>query len=302
MERGSKMKIDRVFIAMWHALSTLYDERPDDMDLEDWVFDADPYKSVNHRAFIPEVQERFESYVDDSSLKKEDYTPEESYGLIAHYLDDKTKWATRFSDITLEEWGKLCELVDQAEDAYFPIHVETFGAWVHEGCPPADIKGKTIKSIEYVKVDGQAMAHNAMQINLGRTAARIRCLPFGSCWVGTNTNGMRIFMREYSLNAPFAPEDGTPHAYMVDEVVTGVEQILYAVTADGYEGVLAVHMGVTLRTRYGVHSFYRSGMTSDLIHVADHVPSDEELGMDEVTAFWSEGTTGFSIVRDDWEL
>ena len=109
-------------------------------------------------------------------------------------------------------------------------------------------------------------------------------------------------MREYDLDAPFAPESGTPHAYMIDEVVTGVEQILYAVTADGYEGILAVHMGVTLRTRFGVHSFYRRGMTSDLIHVTDHVPTDDELGMDEVTAFWSEGTTGFSIVRDDWVL
>ena len=107
---------------------------------------------------------------------------------------------------------------------------------------------------------------------------------------------------ERELSEPLRFTKGTPNAYMVDEVVTGVELILYAVTADGYEGVLAVHMGVTLRTRYGVHSFYRSGMTSDLIHVADHVPTDEELGMDEIAVFWSEGTTGFSIVRDDWVL
>ena len=204
--------------------------------------------------------------------------------------------------MSLDEWARLYELVDEDEDAYFPIHVETFGAWVHDGCVPATIKGKTIKSIEYVRAGGEPKAKGSLQLNLGRSAVSVECLPFGSRWPGSNAGGLCIFMFERPLDSPFDPGGGTPHAYMLDEVVTGVELILYAVGCDGYGGILSVHMGFTLRTRYGTHCVYRRGMTSDLIHVADHVPTDEELGMGEVAAFWSEGVTGFTIVRDDWVL
>ena len=296
------MTLRWLYTALWNALYVLSKENPTNEELGLWVDDGYPYVWEGRYSKHEYVLKNFEQYVCSTGMLKDNYDRVSGYQLVHSYVHNKTEWGGLFDDISAEEWSKLFDLIQEDERGYLPFHVDSEERWANAALPPASMKGKTITSIEYVRDGEDSKARKALQINLGRFSVRLECWREGEPWA----DGPRVFtsliMREHALTEPFKPEEGTPHAYMVDEVVTGVALILYACCCDTYEGILFVHMGFVLRTKYAVHCFYRRGMTSDLIYVADHVPSDEELGMDEVAAFWSAGTTGFGIVRDDWEL
>lgn len=148
------MTLRWLFTAMWNALYVLYNERPDDEELEFWVDDGDPYIWAGRYSKVQSIQEKFEEYVCKHGKLRDDYDKQESHEIVSAYIHDETAWGDRFDDITLEEWSKLYDLIQDDEDNYLPFNVSSAGKWANSKKIPASIKGRTLKSIEYVKVDG----------------------------------------------------------------------------------------------------------------------------------------------------
>ena len=61
-------------------------------------------------------------------------------------------------------------------------------------------------------------------------------------------------------------------------------------------------MAVLVHTKEGVYSFYRRGCEDGTIHMGHSVPTDEELGIEEFRAFWSEGGHEVEVRRDVFEV
>ena len=163
------------------------------------------------------------------------------------------------------------------------------------------------KSIEYAPEPGGGVAWGAVRLNMGRFAVDVEL-------VAQDQLGRRVSSfdcGEAPLREPFVPPGGgAPRAYLVGEAVTRVEIVRYAASVDGaplesrpgdgydFEWIPGQHMALVITTKHGVRALYRRGAAGELIHVADHVPDDEELGMGEWAAFWAEGGHDVKVRRE----
>lgn len=306
MEGEESMTLDRVFIAMYRALSVLYDERPDEEEMLWWLGDANPYIWADHRAVDGEVQSEFEDFAEERGCTGE-LSSAESYEMVGRFLRMRFAWGERFDDISEGEWASLCKLVDEEESSRLVSHVDWAGVKGPFMGPFSDLKGKTLKSIEYVPIEGLPTAYGAVRLNMGRYALLLDLRR--ETLLGRQVTDFMYDRRD--LREPFAPPGGgVPRAYLVGEVVTGVEYVRYAASIDGaplesrpedgydFEWMPGQGMALVITTKHGVRALYRRGAAGELIHVADHVPDDDELGMGEWAAFWAEGGHDVEVRRE----
>ena len=102
------MRANNIYIAMYRALDCLYDEHPNN-ELGEFLSEANPYMFKDRHAADPAIQKDFDEFV------YEDMESVEAYECVKRYLTNKTSFCDIFSDITLEEWVELCDIVDKEE-------------------------------------------------------------------------------------------------------------------------------------------------------------------------------------------
>ena len=123
---------------------------------------------------------------------------------------------------------------------------------------------------------------------------------------------MEFESSDEQAETPFETTTGAPsHLYTVGSYIARVEEVCYAASIDGAplevmpecaddaELMPGMYMAIVLHCRNGdTHAFYRRGVTDGFIRFADHVPTDDELGLDEWTAFWEQGGHSVQVRRD----
>ncbi len=98
------MTKDQIYIAMFRAMDCLYDEAPDE-ELGKYLSEANPYLFKDRQAADPAIEQEFYEFID------KDMDSAEAYNRVKEYLSMKTNFVTIFSDITLEEWKNLCDMI-----------------------------------------------------------------------------------------------------------------------------------------------------------------------------------------------
>lgn len=102
------MTSKNIFIAMYRALDCLYDEHPFE-ELGEFLSEANPYLFQDRYAVDPAIQKEFEEFV------RVDMDTADAYECVKQYLAQRTEFYDTFSDISLEEWIDLCNMIDQEE-------------------------------------------------------------------------------------------------------------------------------------------------------------------------------------------
>ena len=102
------MTAKNIYVAMYRALDCLYDEDPFE-ELGEFLSEANPYLFQDRHAADPAIQKEFDEFV------RGDLNMADAYECVKQYLAKKTQFHDTFSDITLEEWTDLCNIVDQEE-------------------------------------------------------------------------------------------------------------------------------------------------------------------------------------------
>ncbi len=100
------MTKSKIFIAMFRALDCLYDENPHE-ELAEYLSEANPYLFKDRKPADSGIEEEFNEFVD------KDMESPEAYACVKKYLAEKTDFAKLFSDISLEEWNDLCNIIEE---------------------------------------------------------------------------------------------------------------------------------------------------------------------------------------------
>ncbi len=103
-------------IAMYRAMDCLYDEQelPSEEILQ-FVSDSNPYMYVDRTTVDPAIQAEFDSSMDRQNIGAE-VDEETAYNAVKNFLAEQNlQFAEMFSDISLDEWKKLCDLIAEEE-------------------------------------------------------------------------------------------------------------------------------------------------------------------------------------------
>ncbi len=103
------MNVKRLYIALYRAIFCLNEEKYDD-NMENFLSDADPYIFTDRASADPALQDEFEKSLPHNI----DYHNFDSlYDVVYNYLKTHTSFSYRFPQISKDEWGELCKIVDQ---------------------------------------------------------------------------------------------------------------------------------------------------------------------------------------------
>ena len=304
------MKLEWVYIAMYHAICELYDESPDhwEMELLAHSIATDPYRTLNHR---PPGEKYLTSLIDYANeMGFEDTCPlDKSYGLVSNYLAAVyPEWGSRFLDITPEEWKTLCGMIEEQESHRVIDYVSWRGFDSRSVDVFESLIGKTLKSIEFKPEETPDEAWVKVRLNTGNKSVRLELYRFNLLEHGI----VDFTCAEEGSLVPLV--NGETRLHLIGERVTGVEVVRFAASIDGaplegkpedgydFERMPGQHMAVLVHTKEGVYSFYRRGCEDGTIHMGRSVPTDEELGIEEFRAFWSEGGHEVEVRRDVFEV
>ena len=120
------MKRKYLNIAMYDAMDFMYDEHPSE-DLLQFVSDANPYLYKERTAVDPALQKDFDNSMDRQNIGA-DVDEETAYYAVKNFLSEQypkfaelagnkksPSFADLFEKISLEEWKKLCALIEKEE-------------------------------------------------------------------------------------------------------------------------------------------------------------------------------------------
>lgn len=155
------------------------------------------------------------------------------------------------------------------------------------------MKGKTFKSYECDLDMRFRRTSGALRINLGRYAVDVACANQPVADWDVDLDDPTVFTcEERELKDAFFPGDSQPvRAYMVNEVITGVEIVNDTITVEG-RPVASIDTALVVRTKRRTYTFARNiwfDYTID-INVADEVAIP--YSVEECAADWSDEDGG----------
>ena len=150
------------------------------------------------------------------------------------------------------------------------------------------LKGKTFKSYVYNKEGRFERAYGNLRINLGRSAIDVMCIQHPVDDYFGEPEDMAYFTCEPAdPKSDFVPYiEGRALAYMVDEVITGVELVNDYVNYDGGDCIIDMDMALVIRTKYHTFTFSRGIWFDETISIAVSDADEAPKGIGSIEKLW----------------
>ena len=151
-----------------------------------------------------------------------------------------------------------------------------------------ELKGKTFKSYVYNKEGRFERAYGNLRINLGRSAIDVTCVQHPVDDYFGEREDMAYFTCEpadpKSVFTPYI--EGRPLAFMVDEIITGVELVNDYVNYDGGACIIDMDIALVIRTKYHTFTYSRSVWFDETISIAVGEADEDPAGVSPIEALW----------------
>ena len=150
------------------------------------------------------------------------------------------------------------------------------------------LKGKTFKSYIYNKEGRFERAYGNLRIVLGRSAIDVMCVQHPVDDYFGEPEDMAYFTCEpVDPKSSFIPYiDGRPLAYMVDEVITGVELVNDYVNYYDGDCIIDMDIALVIRTKYHTFTFSRGIWFDETISIAIGEADEEPRGIASIEKLW----------------
>ena len=118
----------QILIAMYKAMDCRYDELDESNEtLDQFLTELNPYIWADRMTADPAIQADFKEFVESRNFGDE-IDPVDAYNLTKDFLAEKSVYYSEvfpdpksipfdelFEDISIDEWKKLCEIVEREE-------------------------------------------------------------------------------------------------------------------------------------------------------------------------------------------
>ncbi len=174
----------------------------------------------------------------------------------------------------------------------------------------SEIKGKTLKSLEYIHELGDGQAYGVVRLNMGRSSVELTNVEDGFEVFG-RIEGIPVFScTEVNRKEPFRPYgpdyDKTPRVYLVDERVEGVQVVRDEVRVtrdDGTGEHVLVDQALRVFIPRTVLTFWRDWFYSEVIRIDAGPEPCEIMPIEKVKYDWGdEGEDPTEVTRTIIEL